>query len=54
MKAAKKLNIVDNQTGDKNFIKTVRFIQEYSVDRQIRPPEDNWEQKNLWIAKLKK
>jgi len=37
MKVAKKLNIVDNETGDKNFRKTVRFIQEYSVDRQIRP-----------------
>jgi 3-methyladenine DNA glycosylase Tag len=37
MKVAKKLNIVDNETGDKNFRKTVRFIQEYSVDRKIRP-----------------
>lgn len=37
MKVAKKLNIVDSETGDKNFRKTVRFIQEYSVDRQIRP-----------------
>lgn len=37
IKVAKKLNIVDNETGDKNFRKTVRFIQEYSVDRQIRP-----------------
>jgi len=37
MKVAKKLNIVDNETGDKNFRKTVKFIQEYSVDRQIRP-----------------
>ena len=37
MKVAKKLNIVDNETGDKNFRRTVKFIQEYSVDRQIRP-----------------
>lgn len=37
MKVAKKLNIVDKETGDKNFKKTVRFIQEYSVNRQIRP-----------------
>ena len=37
MKVAKKLNIVENETGDKNFRKTVRFIQEYSVERKIRP-----------------
>lgn len=37
MKVAKKLNLVDNETGDKNFRKTVRAIQEYSVDRKIRP-----------------
>jgi hypothetical protein len=37
MKVAKKLNIVDSETGDQNFRKTVRFIQEYSVDRKIRP-----------------
>lgn len=37
MKVAKKLNIVDSETGDKNFRRTVRFIQEYSVDRKIRP-----------------
>lgn len=37
MKVAKKLNIVDNETGDKNFRKTIKFIQEYSVDRPIRP-----------------
>ena len=37
MKVAKKLNIVDNVLGDKNFRKTVRFIQEYSIDRKIRP-----------------
>jgi len=30
-------HIVDNVKGDKNFRKTVRFIQEYSVDRKIRP-----------------
>ncbi len=37
MKVAKKLNIVDNIKGDINFRKTVRFIQEYSVDRKFRP-----------------
>jgi 3-methyladenine DNA glycosylase Tag len=37
MKVAKKLNIVENETGDKNFRKTVRFIQEYSIDRKIKP-----------------
>ena len=37
MKVSKKLEIVDNETGDKNFRQTVRIIQEYSVDRQIRP-----------------
>ncbi len=37
MRVAEKLNIVDNVKGDKNFRKTVRFIQEYSVDRKIRP-----------------
>jgi hypothetical protein len=37
MKVAKKLDIVDSVTGDKNFRKTVRFIQEYSISRKIRP-----------------
>jgi hypothetical protein len=37
MRVAKKLNIVDNEKGDKNLRKTVRFIQEYSVDRKLRP-----------------
>lgn len=37
MKVAKKLNIVDNETSDKNLRKTVRFIQHYSIDRKIRP-----------------
>ena len=37
MKVAKKLEIVDNEIGDKNFRQTVRIIQEYSVDRQISP-----------------
>ena len=37
MKVAKKLNIVDIVIGDKNFRKTVRFIQEYAIDRKIRP-----------------
>lgn len=37
MKVAKKLNIVDDTLGDKNLRETVRFIQEYSIDRKIRP-----------------
>lgn len=37
MKMAKKLEIVDYETGDRNFRQTVRIIQEYSVSRQIRP-----------------
>lgn len=37
MKVAKKLNIVESVTGDRNFRKTVRFIQEYAIDRKIRP-----------------
>ena len=37
MKVVKKLNIVDNETGDKNFRKAVKFIQKYSVERKIRP-----------------
>lgn len=37
MKVAKRLGIVDNEAGDKNLRKTVRFIQEYSNDRKIRP-----------------
>ena len=37
MKVAKKLKIIESVTGDKNFIKTVRFIQEYSISRNIRP-----------------
>nr|WP_321378781.1 hypothetical protein [uncultured Bacteroides sp.] len=37
MKVAKKLEIVDYVTGDKNFRQTVRIIQEYSLSRQIRP-----------------
>ncbi len=38
MKVAKKIGIVEKETGDKNLIETVRTIQEYSVDRKIRPP----------------
>ena len=37
MKVAKKLNIVDSESGDKNLRYTVRCIQEYSIDRNIRP-----------------
>lgn len=37
MKVAKKIGIVDKESGDKNLIQTVRTIQEYSIDRKIRP-----------------
>lgn len=37
MRVAKKLNIVDSEAGDKNFRKAVRFVQEYSVDNDVRP-----------------
>jgi 3-methyladenine DNA glycosylase Tag len=37
MKVAKKLKIVDEVTGDKNFRKAVRVIQEYSLKRNVRP-----------------
>ena len=37
MKVAKKLKIVELETGDKNFRRAVRVIQEYSLDRKIRP-----------------
>ena len=37
MKVAKKIGIVEKETGEKNLIKTVRTIQEYSVYKKIRP-----------------
>lgn len=37
MKVSKKLNIVEDVIGDKNFRTTVRAIQQYSVDRNVRP-----------------
>lgn len=37
MKVAKKIGIVDNESGERNLIKTVRVIQEYAVDRNIKP-----------------
>lgn len=37
MKVAKKIGIVDKVTGEKNLIKTVRTVQEYSVVKNIRP-----------------
>jgi 3-methyladenine DNA glycosylase Tag len=37
MKVAKKIGIVENESGDKNLVQTVRTIQEYSIDRKIRP-----------------
>lgn len=37
MKVAQKIGIVDSNKGDTNFRKTVRTIQEYCVDRKLRP-----------------
>ncbi|MDD3722097.1 MAG: hypothetical protein PHW92_06390 [Lutibacter sp.] len=37
MKVAKKIGIVENVSGEKNLIKTVRIIQEYSIYKGIRP-----------------
>jgi 3-methyladenine DNA glycosylase Tag len=37
MKVAKKLKFVEEETGDKNFRKAVRVIQEYSLKRNVRP-----------------
>lgn len=37
MKVAKKIGIVEKESGDKNLIKTVRTIQKYAVNRNIRP-----------------
>jgi len=37
MKVAKKIGIVNKETGEKNLIKTVRAIQEYSINKGIRP-----------------
>ena len=37
MKVAKKLSIVDEEKGDKNFRATVKTIQKYSLDRSVRP-----------------
>jgi len=37
MKVAKKIGIIEKESGDKNLIQTVRTIQEYSIDRKIRP-----------------
>lgn len=37
MKVAKKLKIVEDEVGDKNLRKTVRTVQEYCIDRNVRP-----------------
>ncbi len=37
MKVARKLEIVENEEGDKNFRATVKAIQQYSIARNIRP-----------------
>lgn len=37
MKVAQKIGIVDSNKGDTNFRKVVRTIQEYCVDRKLRP-----------------
>lgn len=37
MKVAKKIGIIENEEGDKNLRDVVKFIQEYSINRNIRP-----------------
>jgi hypothetical protein len=37
MKVSKKIGIVDEEKAEKNLIKTVRVIQEYSIERKIKP-----------------
>jgi hypothetical protein len=37
MKVAKNIGIVESDKGDKNFRIAVRFLQEYCLNRQIRP-----------------
>jgi len=37
LKVAKKIGIIENEKGDKNLIKAVRTIQEYSLSRNVRP-----------------
>lgn len=37
MKVAKKINIVDSAIGDKNLRKAVRTVQEYCIERNLRP-----------------
>lgn len=37
MKVAKKIGIVESDKGDRNFRSAVRTLQEYCIDRQIRP-----------------
>ena len=37
MKVAKKIGIVEKESGDKNLIRTVRTIQEYSIYKNLRP-----------------
>ena len=38
MKVSKKLGIVDSDKGNKNLIKTVKTIQQYSIKTKIKPP----------------
>jgi len=37
MKVARKIGILDRETGDANFRKTVKLVQQYSMTRNIRP-----------------
>ena len=37
MKASKKIGLVESETGEKNYIKTVAFIQNYALKEGIRP-----------------
>lgn len=37
MRVAKKLGIIDSEIGDKSLRKVVKFIQEYSISKKVRP-----------------
>ncbi|MCJ7484066.1 MAG: hypothetical protein MUO31_13990 [Thermodesulfovibrionales bacterium] len=37
MRVSKKIGIVDEEKDDQNLVRAVRAIQEYSIDRKIRP-----------------
>jgi len=58
MKVSKKIGIVEKETGDKNFVLTVRTIQEYSLSRGIKPSVVDFyfliDEKQKWAIKFVK